>query len=112
VISFSPQLDKSTNVSNFPQLLVFIKMVLDDLNIKEELMNTVPVHGKTRGEDIFQSFDASLLEVNTPIYKLMLITTGGGPATASENADLIELCKKDSVFKDFLVTTLSFIRKL
>jgi hypothetical protein len=67
----SLQLDESTDVNDVSQLLVFIRMVFNDGNIKEKLLKTIPLHGKTRGEDIFQSFYASLLEMNVPIHKLV-----------------------------------------
>jgi hypothetical protein len=53
---FSLQLDESTDVSDVSQLLVFIRMVFNYGNIKEELLKIIPLHGKTRGEDIFQGF--------------------------------------------------------
>jgi hypothetical protein len=87
-------------------------MVLNDGNIKEELLKTIPLHGKTRGEDIFQSFYDSLLEMNVPIHKLVSITTDGAPAMTSENVGLIGLCKKIPLSQTFLVSTVSFISKL
>jgi hypothetical protein len=98
---FSLQLDESTDISDVSQLLVFIRMVFNDGNIKEELLKTIPLHGKTKGDDIFQSFYASLLEMNVPIHKLVLITIDGAPAMTSENFGLIGLCKKDPAFPDF-----------
>jgi hypothetical protein len=58
--SVSLQLDQSTDASNVSQLLVFIWMVFSYGNIKTELLKTILLQGKTRGEDIFQSFYASL----------------------------------------------------
>jgi hypothetical protein len=88
---FSLKLDESTDVSDVSQLLVFVQMVFNDGSIKEELLKTIPLHGKTRGEDIFQSFYTSLLEINVPIHKLVSITTDGPPAMTSENVGLIGL---------------------
>jgi hypothetical protein len=98
---FSLQLDESTDGSDVSQLLVFIRMVFNDGNIKEELFKTIPLHGKNGGEDIFQSFYARLPEMNIPIHKLVLVTTDGAPAMTSENDGLIGLWKKDPAFKDF-----------
>jgi hypothetical protein len=53
---------------------------------------------KTVLEDIFQSFYASLLEMNVPIHKLVSVTTDGAPAMASENVGLIPLWKKVLAF--------------
>jgi hypothetical protein len=76
-------------------------MVFNNGNIKEELLKTIRLHGKTRGEEIFQSFYASLQEMNVPIHKLMSVTTDDAPAMTSENVGLIALCKKDPAFPDF-----------
>jgi hypothetical protein len=76
-------------------------MVFSNGSIKEELLKTIPLHGKTRGEDIFQSFYASLLEMNVPIYKLVSVTTDGASAITSENVGLIGLCRKDPTSPDF-----------
>jgi hypothetical protein len=97
---FSLQLGGSTNVSDLSQLLVFIRMVFNNGNIKE-LLKIIPLHGKTRGEDIFRSFHASLLKMNVPIHKLVSITTDGAPAMTNENVGLTGLCKKDPAFPDF-----------
>jgi hypothetical protein len=43
--------DESTDVCDASQLLVFIQMVFNNGNIKEKLLKTILLHGKTRGED-------------------------------------------------------------
>lgn len=68
---------------------------------REVLLRKVSLVWKTRatrGEYIFEGFYASLLEVDSPIHKLVLIATDGAPATTNEKADLIELCKKKCRF--------------
>jgi pyruvoyl-dependent arginine decarboxylase (PvlArgDC) len=55
-------------------------MVFSNGNIKEELLKIVLLHGKTRGEDICQSFYASLLEMNVLNHKLVSVTTDGAQA--------------------------------
>lgn len=65
---------------------------------KEVLLRKVSLNGKTRGEYTFEGFYASLLEVDTPVHKLVLMATDGAPATTNEKADLIELCKKKCRF--------------
>jgi hypothetical protein len=52
---FGIQLDESTDICEVFQLLAFITIVFNDGNIKE-LLKTVPLHWRTGGEDIFQSF--------------------------------------------------------
>jgi len=63
-------------------------------------LKTIPLHEKARGEDILQSFYASLLEMNVPIHKLVSITKDGTLAMTSENSSLIGLCKNDPAFPD------------
>jgi hypothetical protein len=75
------------------------------------MLRKIPLHGKARGEDIFQGFYANLLEVNTPIHKFVLITTDGAPATTNENADLIELCKKKCRFPKLFFSFHSIIHQ-
>jgi hypothetical protein len=89
---FCLQLHDSTDVCDASQLLIFIWMFFSDDNFKEELLKTVLLHGKTRSEDIFQSFYASLLEMNVPIHKLVSVTTDSTPAMTNENVVLIWLC--------------------
>jgi hypothetical protein len=97
---FSLQLDESA-VCDASQLLVFIRKFFSDGNIKEDLLKPVPLHGKTRGENIFQSFHTSLLEMNVPIHKFVSITTDGPPTMTTGNVGLIGLCKKIPLTQTF-----------
>jgi hypothetical protein len=81
-------------------------MFFKDGSVKKELLKIISLYGKTRGEDIFQSFYAIPLETNVSIYKLVSITM------TNKNAVLTGLHKKISAFPDFSVTTTSFICKL
>ena len=51
---FLLQFDESTNSVNMAQLCIFIRMVLENMTSKEELLCTLPLKGHTQGEDIFQ----------------------------------------------------------
>jgi hypothetical protein len=61
----------------FSSYLFLFGWTSDEGNI-EELLKTVLLHGKTVGEDIFQSFYTGLLEIDVPILKSVSITTDGG----------------------------------
>jgi hypothetical protein len=63
-------------------------MVLKDINIERELLRTVPSPRKIRSEELFQSFYASLLEINVPIHKLESVTKGGATAMTSKKVGL------------------------
>jgi hypothetical protein len=88
--------------------VTFSRLDFNNFNIREVLLKKVSLRGKTRGEVIFQGFYASLLEVNTPIHKLMLIITYDTQASTNENADCIELCKKKKEEKSLFPKLFSY----
>jgi hypothetical protein len=53
---FCLQLDESTDVCDVSHLLVFILIISNDGNIKEERLKTVTFYGKTRHEIIFKNW--------------------------------------------------------
>jgi hypothetical protein len=55
------------------------------------LLKTLPLFGKIRGQDIFQSFYASFVERNVPILKPVSTTTEGAPAMTSKIVRLIRV---------------------
>jgi hypothetical protein len=75
-------------------------VVFNDGSIKLELLTTVPLHGNSRGENIFQSFDASLLQMNIPIHKLLSVTADSAPVVTNESVGLTGLYKKVPVFPE------------
>ena len=52
-------------------------MFLSNGDSNEELLQTMPLHGKTTGEHVFKNFYASLLGMNAPIHKLVSVATDG-----------------------------------
>jgi hypothetical protein len=52
-----------TTLSHASQLLLFIWMIVSDGNSKKDLLQTLPLHWKTRNEDIFQNTYVSFVEV-------------------------------------------------
>ncbi|KAK0138833.1 General transcription factor II-I repeat domain-containing protein 2 [Merluccius polli] len=99
---FSLQFDKSTDVVDVAQLCVFIRMVFDGLNVKEELLTILPLKGHTRGTDIFQVFMEFVNKSQLPLFKLVSITTDGAPSMVGRTAGFIGLCKQCESFPDFL----------
>jgi len=55
-------------------------MFLSNGTSKEKLLKTIPLYGKTTGEDRFKNFYASFLGMNIPIHKVVSVTTDGVPA--------------------------------
>jgi hypothetical protein len=99
--SFRLQLDVLTNVCDVSQLIVLTWMVFSDGSSEDELLKTIPFHGKPRGEHILQNFYASSLEMNIPLHKFVSVTTDGATAMPSENAGLLRLWWGESAFPDF-----------
>jgi hypothetical protein len=76
-------------------------MVFNDGNIKEELLKTMPLYEKTRGENSFQSFYSSLQKINVPMHKLVSVTTNVAPARTGDIFGLIGSCKRGHAFPGF-----------
>ncbi|GFU21836.1 DUF4371 domain-containing protein [Trichonephila clavipes] len=79
-ICFSLQFDESVDVVDISQLSIFVRMVFQDMSIKEELMTILPLKKKTRGEDVYCAFKKYIEEKNIPIYKVVSMTTDGAPS--------------------------------
>ena len=99
---FSLQLDESTDVSDTAQMCVFIRMVFSDMTAREELLTLLPMKEKTRGEDIFLSFENFIEKTQLPVYKLVSITTDDAPAMIGHLNGFIAKCRQDDAFPDFL----------
>jgi len=54
-------------------------------------LTSVPLHGNSRGENIFQSFHGSPLQMNIPIHKLLSIIADGAAVVTNESVGLIGL---------------------
>ena len=67
---FSLQFDESTDAVDVAQLCVFVRMVFDDMSLKEELLTILPLKGNTRGTDIFQVFMEFANKTQLPLFKL------------------------------------------
>ena len=64
---FAIQLDKSTDVSQFSQLLAFVRYVREE-NFKEEFLFFTPLKLNTRAEDV--------LEAVNDFFKMKMVWTG------------------------------------
>lgn len=101
-VSFSLQLDESTDVTDTAQLLVFIRMVFEDFSTKEELLGMISLKERTRGLDIFTAFKDYVEKIKLPLYRLVSITTDGAAAMTGIHNGFIALCQKDEEFPDFI----------
>jgi len=77
---FSIALDESTDVVDTSQLCVYIRGVTDDLEIFQELLDVVPLHGTTTGEDVFEQVEKLFTEFKLEWAKLASVSTDGAPA--------------------------------
>jgi len=101
-VTFSLQIDESTDVSDTAQLIVFIRMLLNDFTSKEELLCMISLKERTRGLDIFNSFKERVTLMKLPLFKLVSITTDGAAAMTGRNNGFITFCRQDDDFPDFL----------
>lgn len=99
---FSLQLDESTDVVDTAQLAVFVRMVFEDFETKEELVKVVPLTGHTTGNDIFLAFKKLIECENIPMKKVVGLTTDGAPAMVGVENGFIALCRKDSDIPKFV----------
>lgn len=56
------------DVCSVSKLSVFVRNIFSYSNMKKEQLNTVLLHGKNEGDNLFQSFYPSLLKMNVPIH--------------------------------------------
>lgn len=52
---FSLCLDESTDLSDISQLVIFIRTIQNDFSVAEEMLDLIPLHGTTKGTDIFEA---------------------------------------------------------
>ncbi|GFV60913.1 general transcription factor II-I repeat domain-containing protein 2A [Trichonephila clavipes] len=97
----SLQFDESTNISDIVQLCIFVRMVLEDMTSKEELLTLIPLKGQTRGQAIYNSFKNFIDKTGFPIHKLVSITTDGAPAMVGNPIGFIALRNNDEEIPSF-----------
>lgn len=72
---FSLALDKSTDLTNTAQLLIFIRGTNTDYNITEELASLESISGTTTGADKFEKVNSCTKSLGLTWEKLSSITT-------------------------------------
>ncbi|KAL4090794.1 hypothetical protein QTP88_025569 [Uroleucon formosanum] len=90
---FALQVDESTDISGKAQLLVFVRMVVDD-DIIENFFCCKTLPETTRGEDVFKVLDDHLLLVNLSWDNCIGICTDGAPSMTGSIKGFISLVKK------------------
>jgi len=78
-IYFSTAVDESTDVSDTAQLSIFIRVVDEDFNVTEELLDLVPMYGITKSADIFGSYEDAI-DKHKLDWAKMCFAADGAPA--------------------------------
>ncbi|XP_050700545.1 general transcription factor II-I repeat domain-containing protein 2-like [Eriocheir sinensis] len=84
LVAFSLALDESTNTKDTAQLAVFIHGVTADLQVCEEFLQLVPLHGTTTGQDIFDAVLQCVAQHSLDLSRLVCVTTNGTRAMIGE----------------------------
>ncbi|KAG0708050.1 General transcription factor II-I repeat domain-containing protein 2 [Chionoecetes opilio] len=78
--AFSLALDESTDMKDTAQLAIFIRGVTAALQVYEEFLQLVPLHGTTTGQDIFDAVLQCVKQHSLNLSHLVCVTTDGAPA--------------------------------
>ncbi|XP_076247813.1 general transcription factor II-I repeat domain-containing protein 2A-like [Calliopsis andreniformis] len=95
-------LDESTDITDLPQLAVFIRFVSPDFVVKEELLDLVALQESTRGVDIKNALDSIMKTFDVPLNKLVSFATDRAPAMLGKKIGLIGLLRHDSHIPQFI----------
>ncbi|XP_034260429.1 general transcription factor II-I repeat domain-containing protein 2-like [Pantherophis guttatus] len=79
---FSLALDKSNDVCDSAQLLIFIRGTNDYFEVTEELAALKSIEGTTAGESIFEKVRQTMNDLELDWAKLASVTTNAGPSMA------------------------------
>ena len=84
---FSLALDESTDVTDNPQLAVYVCYVFSNVVVKEELLDLIALKKTTRGVDIKKALDEMLMKAKIPLNKFVSVATDGAHAMVGKIQD-------------------------
>ena len=84
-IAYSLALDDSLDISDTAQLVIFIRIVRENLEVQEEMLDLIPMKDTTTGQDIFNVLEGVLEKFQLPWKYLTSIATDGAPAMKGAN---------------------------
>ena len=90
---FALQLDKSTDIYNLSQLLVYVRYVADE-RINEEFLFCQPLETTSKAVDVFQMLIDFFDKTELSWSKLVGVCSDGAPAMIGANSGLISLVKQ------------------
>jgi hypothetical protein len=73
-------IDETTDVTDVAQLAIFVRGVDDGMQVTEELLDVVPMEGKTGSADIFEKLTDALKRYEVPLGKLCAFSSDGAPS--------------------------------
>jgi len=97
---FSLALDKSADISDTEQLIVYVRFDVKD-EFKEDLLGVVALQNTTRGEDIYRALKECLVKNDIDLKKLVSVTTAGAPSMVGRKTGLIGHLLADNDFPNF-----------
>jgi transposase-like protein len=84
-VAYSIAIDESTDVKVIAQLAVFVRGVNEDFELVEELLELVPMKGKTGAVEIFSQLVTLLNKFELPWGKMVWFVSDGAPAMIGKN---------------------------
>lgn len=93
---FSLCLDESTDQADVSQLLIFVRTIQEDFTVNEELLNLIALHGTTKGTDIFEAVENSVLNYGG-FDKCSCIVTDGAKAMTGTGIGFCGLLKQNNI---------------
>ncbi|XP_078140529.1 general transcription factor II-I repeat domain-containing protein 2B-like [Centroberyx gerrardi] len=93
---FSLALDESTDVTDVSQLLVYARSINASFDVHEELLKLVPLHGTTKGSDIFDAVKGVVSEYGG-FDKLSAVVTDGAPSMQGRRTGFAGLLRQSGV---------------
>lgn len=76
---YSLQLDESTDVENYPQLIAYVRYIYET-SVFEEMLFCIKLESTTTGKDVFEATNKFFEKYNISWSKCVAVSTDGAPA--------------------------------